>query len=73
MINDMLSEINRNYYESVKKSIVDYVLKDEEERMRIGIIEVIDELPEFGTAIYKGIEPSDEWKEHINDSRERIG
>ena len=47
MINDMLSEINRNYYESVKKSIVDYVLKDEEERMRIGIIEVIDELPEL--------------------------
>mgnify|MGYP003858298379 CR=1 FL=1 len=43
----MLSEINRNYYESVKKSIVDYVLKDEEERMRIGIIEVIDELPEL--------------------------
>jgi dynein heavy chain len=73
MIDEMLSEINRNYYESVKKSIVDYVLKDEDERMRIGIIEVIDELPEFGTSVYQGLEPSDEWKEHVNESRERIG
>jgi dynein heavy chain len=72
MIDDMLSEINKNYYESVKKSIVDYVLKDEDERLRIGIIEVIDELDEFGTAIYGGIEPSDEWKDHVNESREKI-
>jgi dynein heavy chain len=63
LIDDMLSEINRYYYESVKKCIVDYVLKDEEERLRIGIIEIIEELPDYGTAKYKGIEPDDNWKE----------
>jgi dynein heavy chain len=62
MIDDMLSEINNDYYVSVKKSIVDYVLKDEDERMRIGIIEIIDELAEYGSSIYKGIEPDDDWK-----------
>ena len=68
----MLSEINNDYYVSVKKSIVDYVLRDEEERMRIGIIEIIDELAVYGSAIYNGIEPDDDWKSAVNDSREKI-
>lgn len=72
LIDDMLSEINKDYYESVKKSIVDYVLKDEEERFRIGIIEVIDEIPDYGSAEYKGIEPDDEWKERVHEQKEKI-
>lgn len=72
LIDDMLGEINNDYYVSVKKSIVDYVLRDEEERMRIGIIEIIDELAVYGSAIYTGIEPDDDWKSAVNDSREKI-
>lgn len=68
----MLSEINKDYYESVKKSIVDYVLKDEEERLRIGIIEVIDEIPDYGTSEYKGIEPDDDWKDSVHECKEKI-
>ena len=37
----MLNEINKDYYDSVRKSILDYVLKDEEERKRIGIMQII--------------------------------
>ena len=46
----MVEEINNDYNMSMKKSIVDYVLKDEDERLRIGIIEVIDEPIEYGSA-----------------------
>jgi len=36
----MLNEINNDYYKSMKKSILDYVLLDEEEKYRIGIMEI---------------------------------
>lgn len=32
MIDDMLNEVNQDYYDSVRKAILDYVLKDPEER-----------------------------------------
>ena len=34
----MLTEINKFYYQSVRKSILQYVLKDKNERLRIGIM-----------------------------------
>jgi len=39
MIKSMMDEMYNDYCESVKKSIIDYVLKDNEERMRIGIMQ----------------------------------
>jgi len=42
MIDDMLNEVNQDYYDSVRKGILDYVLKDQDERMRIGIMETYD-------------------------------
>ena len=42
MINTMLNEINRDYFDSVRKAILDYVLKDDTERLRIGIMETFD-------------------------------
>ncbi len=42
MIDEMLNEVNENYYDSIRKSILDYVLKDKEERRRIGIVETYD-------------------------------
>jgi hypothetical protein len=37
LINEMLGEIRDFYYFSIKKSIIDYVLKSEEERQRLSI------------------------------------
>jgi hypothetical protein len=36
-IDEMLNEINKEYYIAGRKSILDYVLKDENERHRLGI------------------------------------
>jgi len=38
MLDYMLTEITADYYTSCKKSILDYVLQDEKERLRIGIV-----------------------------------
>ena len=48
MINTRLNEINRDYYDSVRKSILDYVLKDDSERLRIGIMQTFDEVIDYG-------------------------
>ena len=37
MIDSMLNEINKDYFDSVRKSILDYILKDEDEKRRLGI------------------------------------
>lgn len=37
MIDTMLNEINKDYFDSVRKSILDYILKDEGEMRRLGI------------------------------------
>jgi dynein heavy chain, axonemal len=37
MIDTMLNEINKDYFDSVRKSILDYILKDENEMRRLGI------------------------------------
>jgi dynein heavy chain, axonemal len=72
MINSMLNEINKDYYDSVRKSILDYVLKDSSERYRIGIMETFEEVHDYGVTPYRGIEPSDDWKERVNIARDEI-
>lgn len=37
LIDSMLNEINKDYFDSVRKSILDYILKDENEMKRLGI------------------------------------
>ena len=37
LIDTMLNEINKDYFDSVRKSILDYILKDESEMKRLGI------------------------------------
>jgi dynein heavy chain len=37
LIDTMLNEINKDYFDSVRKSILDYILKDENEMKRLGI------------------------------------
>ena len=55
----MLNEINKDYYENMKKAILNYVLKDEEEKQRVGIMEIIDDVLDYGESKYKGIEPTE--------------
>ena len=41
LIDTMLNEINKDYFDSVRKSIMDYILKDENEMRRLGIQQVL--------------------------------
>lgn len=72
MIDKMLHEINLDYYESVRKAILDYVLKDEDERMRLGIMQIISPPVDYGDNIYQGLEPDQEWKDMFAASRKDI-
>jgi hypothetical protein len=44
----LLNEVNRHYYMSGKKAIVDYILKDESEKSRTGIHMVFKEVEDWG-------------------------
>ena len=65
----MLYEMNETYYESVKKSILDYILKDDNEKKRLGIQQVINASLDWGSNYYKGIEPEEEWKQNVMMAR----
>ncbi len=73
MIDAMLTEINKFYYQSVRKSILHYVLKDRNERLRIGILEIIDQtFADYGSGIFRGLEPADSWRLFVQNSKEQM-
>lgn len=72
MINAMLNEINKDYYDSVRKAILDYVLKDDSEMQRIGIMEIYDGVVDYGDNFYKGIEPDDDWKANVHEAKSEV-
>lgn len=65
LIDRMLNEINKDYYDSGRKSILDYVLKEEDEKQRLGIMQILEEPLDYGENIYAGLEPDDVWKETV--------
>jgi dynein heavy chain len=65
MIDSMLNEINASYYVAGRKSILDYVLKDPEERKRIGIESNPNPPVDYGTQPYLGIEPDEAWQNNV--------
>lgn len=69
LIDTMLNEINKDYFDSVKKSILDYILKDENEMRRLGIQQVLNRPIDWGDDFYKGIEPNEEWKHNVMMAR----
>lgn len=69
LIDSMLNEINKDYFDSVKKSILDYILKDENEMRRLGIQQVLNRPIDWGDDFYKGIEPNEEWKHNVMMAR----
>ena len=72
LIDKMLHEINKDYYESVRKAILDYVLKDEDERMRLGIMQIVSPPVDYGDNIYMGLEPDQEWKDSVSYAKEEV-
>lgn len=68
----MLKEIGEYYYNSIRKSILDYVLKNEEEQLRLGIMEIFNPIADYGSNIYKGIEPDLKWKRSVVQAREEM-
>ncbi len=69
LIDSMLNEINKDYFDSVKKSILDYILKDDNEMRRLGIQQVLNSPIDWGDDFYKGIEPNEEWKHNVMMAR----
>lgn len=69
LIDSMLNEINKDYFDSVRKSILDYILRDENEMKRLGIQQVLNEPVIWGDDFYKGIEPNEEWKHNVMMAR----
>ena len=65
----MLNEINKDYFDSVRKSILDYILKNEQEMKRLGIQQVLNQPIPWGDDFYKGIEPNEEWKHNVMMAR----
>ena len=69
LVDSMLKEMNENYYNAVKKSILDYILKDENEMKRLEIYQVLNTPIDWGDNYYKGIEPEEEWKQNVMMAR----
>lgn len=69
LIDSMLSEINNDYFDSVRKSILDYILKDDNEMRRLGIQQVLNQPIDWGDDFYHGIEPNEEWKHNVMMAR----
>jgi dynein heavy chain len=69
LIDTMLNEINKDYFDSVRKSILDYILKNEQEMKRLGIQQVLNQPTDWGDDFYKGIEPNEEWKHNVMMAR----
>ena len=53
------------YFDSVKKSILDYILKDDNEMRRFGIQKVLNHPINWDDDYYKGIELNEEWKHNV--------
>lgn len=47
-MNRVINQANKEYYKSYKKSILDYILKDEKQKERTGIYEIFDPPIEWG-------------------------
>ena len=68
----MLAEVGDNYYNSIRKSILDYVLKDKTEATRLGIMEITDPILDYGQNIYRGLEADTNWKNSVIYAREEM-
>ncbi len=72
MIDVMLAEVGDFYYNAVRKAILDYVLKDDSEALRLGIMEVFQPVQDYGENVYHGLEPDANWRNAVICAREEM-
>lgn len=48
LVDSMLKEVNSMYLNSMRKSILDYIMMEEEERLRLGIMSSFDKIVIWG-------------------------
>ena len=72
LIDKMLAEVGEYYYNSIRKSILDYVLKNDEDRIRLGIMEIYNPVKDYGDNVYQGIVSDDNWKKAFIYAREEM-
>jgi len=78
MVDDMLSEMNEMYYECVQKSVGDYILKNQDERKRLGVVITPFEAAkhrrlefDFGECMHAGINtPPQSWSRSVQFARD---
>lgn len=71
ILDQMTNEMNSDYYIAIRKSILDYVLKDLDQRKRLGIEYNPCPPVEYGEEIFKGIN-IDEWQNSVMEAKIRI-
>ena len=69
MLDEMLNEINKDYYSALRKSIIDYVLKDPEQLKRLGFEYNPQPPVDYGSKPYSGLEPTEEWQTNVMMAR----
>ncbi|OMJ80715.1 hypothetical protein SteCoe_18966 [Stentor coeruleus] len=69
LLDEMLNEINKDYYSALRKSILDYVLKDPEQLKRLGFEYNPHPPVDYGSKPYSGLEPSEEWQTNVMMAR----
>lgn len=53
LINSLMNEVNNDYYMAYKKSVLNYILRDKEEMLRIGISITFNNLLEWGKPVHR--------------------
>lgn len=53
LINSLMNEVNTDYYMAYKKSVLNYILRDKEEMLRIGISIAFNNLIEWGKPVHR--------------------
>jgi hypothetical protein len=52
LINNLMVEVNKEYYLAYKKSVLDYILKDKSEMFRTGINLIFSTVSEWGKPVH---------------------
>jgi dynein heavy chain, axonemal len=68
-LDEMLNEINKDYYSAIRKSILDYVLKDPNQLKRLGFEYNPNPPVDYGSSPYRGLEPTEEWQTNVMMAR----
>lgn len=51
----MVGEIKRNYIYTDKKIVLDYILRDDNEKLRIGVHKIFNGTKDYGEEVFEGI------------------